>query len=69
MAAKMLGNGAKLYFSDDGVVLVKQTVKSEKSGRYVVDTLNDGTRPERHIDRDDDGSLARAIRAAGSGEL
>ena len=60
-------NGARVYFYDDGVTLVKQTVK--KNGRYVVDTDSDGKHKERHVDSGNDAELSRTIRLAGEGDL
>jgi hypothetical protein len=53
-------HGARVYFYDDGVVLVKQTRKGPKTGRYIIDTLSDGTQRERHVDPGDDLALGEA---------
>ncbi len=56
--------GARVYFLDGGVVLVKQTVKSTNSGLYVIDGQK-----ERHVDPGDDHLLGEAVRLAGQGKL
>ena len=60
-------NGARVYFYDDGVTLVKQTVN--RGGRYVIDTDSDGKQRERHVDSGDDSELGATIRLAGEGKL
>ncbi len=62
-------HGARVYFYDDSVILVKQTVKSSKTGTYVIDTTADGSHKERHVDPGNDKALAEAIRLAGEGKL
>ena len=69
MAAKSLPHGARVYAYEDGVILVKQTVKRPGTGRYVIDTLADGTHRERHLDPGDDSAVGEAVRLAGQGEL
>ena len=61
--------GARVYFYDDGVVLVKQTVKSAKTGEYVIDTGAKGQHNERHVDPGDDRLLGEVVRLAGRGKL
>ncbi len=56
--------GARVYFLEGGVVLVKQTVKSPKTGEYVIDGQK-----ERHVDPGDDRLLGEVVRLAGQGEL
>ena len=55
--------GARVYFYGDGVILVKQTVKS-KQGIYVIDGQK-----ERFVDPGDDRLLGEVIRLAGAGKL
>lgn len=50
-------------------ILVKQTVKETGSSTYKVDTLPDGTQRQKHIDINDDISIADAIRHALVGKL
>ena len=64
MAGKVKLYGARVYFFDDGVALVKQTVKNEGTGRYVIDRDR-----ERHVDPGDDRALGEAVRLAGEGRL
>ncbi len=66
---KALQYGARVYFYEDGVVLVKQTVKSAKTGTYVVDTDANGNHRERHVDPDSDRLLSEVVRLAGQGKL
>lgn len=61
--------GVRIYPISAEVILVKQTVKKPGSGRYVVDTLPDGTHREAHIRFDDSKSIAGAVRAALTGTL
>jgi hypothetical protein len=58
--------GARVYAYEDGVTLVKQTLKrgDGRNDRYVVD----GQR-ERHVDPGDDAALGAAVRAATQGRL
>lgn len=60
-------NGARAFFYDGGVILVKQTVM--KDGRYVIDTDSDGNHKERHVDPGDDRELGKVVRLAGEGKL
>ena len=60
-------NGARVYFYEDGVTLVKQTVKRGRS--YVIDTDSEGKHKERHVDPGDDRKLGVAVRLAGEGKL
>ena len=69
MTAQSLPHGARIYSYDDGVILVKQTVKRPGTGRYVIDTLVDGTHRERHLDPGDDLALGAAVRLAVNGKL
>ena len=69
MPARVLSHGARIYFYDDGVILVKQTVKNAKTGRYVIDIDNNGNHRERHIDQGDDRALGETVRLAGQGKL
>lgn len=62
-------HGARVYFLNDGVILVKQTVKSLKHSNYVIDTDRGGNQRERHVDPGNDQALAAAVRAAGNGAL
>ena len=59
-------HGARVYLLDDGVAVVKQTVKRGigHKERYVID----GDR-ERHVDPGDDVALGAAVRAALEGRL
>ena len=66
---KVLKHGARVYFYEDGVVLVKPTVKSAKTGSYVVDTDSRGGHRERHVDPGDDRLLGEVVRLAGQGKL
>ena len=61
--------GVRIYPVSKDIILVKQTVKKPTSGRYVVDRLPDGTHRERHIEINDDKSIAGAIRQAINGSL
>jgi len=58
--------GARIYQLDDGVIVVKQTVKRGEghAARYVIDDDR-----ERHVDPGQDALLARAVRDALAGEL
>ena len=58
--------GARVYFQD-GVILVKQTVK--RGGKYVIDTDSNDEHRERHVDPGDDAKLGRTVRLAGEGKL
>ena len=69
MVAKATRHGARVHFYTDGVILVKQTVKSLKTDRFVLDTHPDRTQRTRHIDPGDDTALCHAIRLAGQGKL
>ena len=69
MVSKALPHGARVYSFDDGVILVKQTLKRTGTSRYVIDTLADGTHRERHLDPGDDLALGAAVRLAVSGKL
>jgi hypothetical protein len=55
-----------VYLLDDGVALVKQTIKRSngKRERYVIDADR-----ERHVDPGDDAALGAAVRAALDGRL
>jgi hypothetical protein len=59
-------HGARVYLLEDGVAVVKQTVKRKvgQSERYVID----GQR-ERHVDPGDDAALGAAVRGALEGRL
>jgi len=65
--------GARVYKVDEDVILVKQTIKkpirNTKSASYVVDMAADGTHKEKHVDINDDKSVADAVRQALSGSL
>jgi hypothetical protein len=67
LLSKSRSNGARVYFYEDGVTLVKQTVM--RNGRYVIDTNPDDSHKERHVDHDDDRELGRVVRLAGEGRL
>jgi hypothetical protein len=41
VAARAKPHGARLYFFDDGVILIKQTVM-KGSGRYIIDADDNG---------------------------
>ena len=69
MKAKVLPHGARVYFYDDGVVLVKQTMKCPRSGRYIIDSGPDRSQRERHVSPGNDLALAEAVRLAGQGKL
>lgn len=58
--------GARVYQFDDGVIIVKQTVKrgGSKADRYVIDEDR-----ERHIDPRQNALLARAVQDALAGKL
>lgn len=62
-------HGARVYYYDDGVILIKQTRKDERTGAYVIDSGPDGQHRERHVDPGNDAELAEVIRAAGQGQL
>jgi hypothetical protein len=64
MTKKRSRYGARVFFFEDGVVLVKQTVKKGKPGRYVID----GDK-ERHVDPGHDRLLGEVVRLAGQGKL
>ena len=68
MVDSQLRYWARLYFYDDGVILVKQTIKNSK-GNYVIHHDTNGNQKERHINRGDDQALVEAIRLAGQGML
>lgn len=53
-----------MYQVPDGKILVKQTVKSEQTGDYVIDG-----QCERHCDPSNDAQIAQAIRDALAGNL
>jgi hypothetical protein len=59
-------HGARVYLLEDGVAVVKQTVKRKvgQSERYVID----GQR-EQHVDPRDDAALGAAVRDALEGRL
>jgi len=60
--------GVRIYkMPDSEVLVIKQTIK--KSGRYVIDTLKDGTHREVHISLDDTVGIADSIRKAVRGKL
>ena len=59
--------GARVYFHNDGVVQVCQTVL--RNGRYVLDTKPDGKFHEKWVNPRDDNTLVAAVRAAGEGKL
>ena len=61
--------GVRIYKLNPDYILIKQTVKKTGSPRYIVDTLPDGTQREKHIDINDDNSIADAIRHALNGKL
>ncbi len=67
--AKVLPNGARVYFYEDGVTLVKQTVKSGKTGTYIIDTHADSSHVEKHVDPGDALALGEAVLLAGQGKL
>ena len=60
-------NGARVYFYNNGVTLVKQTIKRGRT--YVIDSDADGNHKERHIDPGNDRVLCEAVRLAGEGKL
>ncbi len=59
-------HGARVYLLDDGVAIVKQTVKRRggQIDRYVIDGQH-----EMHVDPGDDAALGAAVRAALEGHL
>ena len=62
--------GVRIYaLPDSDIILIKQTVKRPESLRYVVDTLEDGTHREAHINVDDTAGIADTVRQALRGEL
>jgi len=62
--------GVRIYaLPDSDVILIKQTVKRPESLRYIVDSLEDGTHREAHINVDDTVGIADAVRQALRGEL
>jgi hypothetical protein len=62
--------GVRIYpMPNSNVILIKQTVKSTGSLRYIVDTLQDGTHREAHISVDDTVGIADAVRRALRGKL
>jgi len=66
MAESLQKYGARVYRLDDGVVLVKQTVKrgAGQSDPYVIDGQK-----EAHVDPGNDELLGRTIRDALDGKL
>jgi hypothetical protein len=58
--------GARVYLLNDGVAVVKQTIKRgvEQNAPYVIDRQR-----ERHVDPGDDAALGAAVRAALEGRL
>jgi len=69
MPVKVLPYGARTYHYSDGVILVKQTVKNVKTGRYVIDTDASGNHKEKHVDPGNVRALGEAVRLAGLGKL
>ncbi|MFC2018680.1 hypothetical protein ACFLU4_01820 [Chloroflexota bacterium] len=61
--------GVRIYPLDSQIILIKQTVKREGSGVYVVDTMEDGNHREAHVPIDDDTAIAAAVRDALHGLL
>ena len=61
--------GVRIYPLDNQVILIKQTVKRDSSGVYVVDTMEDGEHREAHVPVDDDAAIASAVRDALHGLL
>ncbi|MFC1989456.1 hypothetical protein ACFLVW_02675 [Chloroflexota bacterium] len=61
--------GVRIYPLDDKVILVKQTVKKDGSGVYVVDTMDGGEHREAHVSMDNDRDIAEAVRTALRGGL
>lgn len=61
--------GVRIYPLDDKVILIKQTVKREGSGVYVVDTMDGGEHREAHVSIDNDRDIADAVRTALRGGL
>ena len=61
--------GVRIYHLEDKVILIKQTVKKEYSGVYVVDTTADGEHREAHVSLDNDKDIADAVRTALRGGL
>jgi hypothetical protein len=59
--------GARVYFHNDGVIQVCQTVL--RNGRYVIDTKDDGKLKEKWVNPGEDATLTAAVRSAGKGEL
>ena len=59
-------HGARVYLLPAGRICVKQTVKrgSNQNDDYVIDSQK-----ERHVDLNDDGAIAKAIRDALAGQL
>ena len=59
-------HGARVYLGEDGVALVKQTVKREswKGERFILDEAH-----ERRVEAGDDKALGEAVRAALEGRL
>jgi hypothetical protein len=66
---KMAKYGVRIYPLNDKVILIKQTVKKEGSGIYVVDTLEGGEHREAHVSSDNDKDIADAVRTALRGGL
>ena len=62
--------GVRIYpMPDSNVILIKQTIKTAESPRYIVDTRKDGTHREAHISVDDTVGIADAVRRALRGKL
>ena len=62
--------GVRIYpISGSKMIRVKQTVKSPKTGDYVIDTMKDGDHREKHVSLDDTVAIADAVRQALRGTL
>ena len=61
--------GARIVNLPPNVILVEQTIFSEREKRYVIDHDRDGKKIERHVKRADDKAIADAVRAACEGTL
>ena len=69
MADQGVKRGARIFFFDDGVVHVKQTIYDPKTRRYVIEMDEEGAHKQKFVDPGDDRILGEVVRQAGRGEL
>ena len=61
--------GVRIYKMNPDQILIKQTVKKSGSPRYTIDTYSDSSQRQKHIDINDDKSIADAVRFSLEGKL